>query len=137
MGTRGPAPKPNDQRRRRNAPTANTQKLPAEGRKGDAPRWPLGGRTPNIWAELWATPQAVMWERNGWERFVARYVRVVLDAERSLHASALAEARQMEDRLGLSPLAMMRLQWEIVPDEVDEKRAVATTSTQKRALKVV
>ncbi|MBS45306.1 MAG: hypothetical protein CMH83_19480 [Nocardioides sp.] len=37
----GPAPKPADQRARRNASVAMTR-LPAEGRKGRAPAWPLG-----------------------------------------------------------------------------------------------
>jgi hypothetical protein len=37
----GPAPKPDAQRRRRNATVAMT-KLPAEGRPGPAPAWPLG-----------------------------------------------------------------------------------------------
>lgn len=38
----GPAPKPADQRARRNATYAMTR-LPADGRKGRAPKWPLGG----------------------------------------------------------------------------------------------
>ena len=138
MGTRGPAPKPADQRRRRNPPKANTVKLPAEGRQGPPPPWPLAGRTPNIWAELWRTPMAVVWERNGWQRFVARYVRVVLYAERSLDKSALAEARQMEDRLGLNPLALVRLEWEISTDEVAEQRQTKPAeTTPRRTLKVV
>jgi hypothetical protein len=38
----GPAPKPADQRARRNATVAMTR-LPADGRKGRAPAWPLAG----------------------------------------------------------------------------------------------
>jgi hypothetical protein len=38
----GPAPKPADQRARRN-PTYAMTRLPAEGRKGRAPAWPLAG----------------------------------------------------------------------------------------------
>lgn len=41
MAGMGPAPKHPDQRARRNATVAMT-KLPAEGRKGRAPAWPLG-----------------------------------------------------------------------------------------------
>lgn len=40
MPGRGPAPKAADQRARRNATFAMTQ-LPAEGRKGRTPAWPL------------------------------------------------------------------------------------------------
>lgn len=42
MAGTGTTPKPADQRARRNATYAMTP-LPAEGRKGRAPKWPLGG----------------------------------------------------------------------------------------------
>lgn len=136
----GPAPKPASERRRRNAPLANTVKLPSGGRVGDPPRWPLAGRAPKVWAELWSTPQAAAWERLGWSRVVARYVFVLSLCENpeTMTAALLAEARQMEDRLGLSPMAMLRLRWEVSPDEVGESRAdkVAAT-TRRRSLKVV
>ena len=75
------------------------------------------------WSQLWATPQAVAWERLGWVRTVARYCRVMLEAEkRNAPAKALMEARQFEDRLGLTPKAMRLLLWEIVSDEVAAKR---------------
>lgn len=41
MAGHGPPPKHSTVRARRNAPLANTTKLPAEGRKGPAPEWPL------------------------------------------------------------------------------------------------
>lgn len=31
--------------------------------------------------------------------------------------SLMAEARQLEDRLGLTPMAMLRLRWEISDDD--------------------
>lgn len=176
MAGTGPAPKPNA--RRRNATMATT-KLPAEGRAGDPPTWPLpadivlterrnaaqrladdveleladpdvtgrkrgaltrkldaarmeanvltaqlNGQTrleTELWAELWATPQAVAWERQSWTREVAQYVRWKVAAEQgSLDASK--EARQLADRLGLTPLALLRLRWEISEDEVAEVR---------------
>jgi hypothetical protein len=114
---------------RRNA-RSGPLKLPAEGRTGDPPEWPLPGRTTvaerAAWAELWATPQAVAWERLGWTRTVARYCRVMVEAEkRDAPAKALMEARQFEDRLGLTPKAMRMLLWEIVSDEVTEQRQTA------------
>jgi len=30
---------------------ANTVRLPAEGRSGDAPAWPLSGSAPELWGE--------------------------------------------------------------------------------------
>lgn len=59
-----------------------------------------------------------MWERNHDEFLVARYLilRNTIQDELDhsvVNASAMAELRQIEDRLGLSPMAMKRLQWEI------------------------
>jgi hypothetical protein len=134
----GPAPKPAAQRARRNAPLANTIKLPPGGRVGDPPAWPLPSAEPETWGALWATPQAVQWERMGWTRVVARYAHLVEITEVS-KASALifGEVRQMEDRLGLSPMAMLRLRWEV--DELDEvaDSRPAVSSGPKRRLKVV
>jgi hypothetical protein len=63
---------------------------------------------------LWATPHAVAWEELGWARTVARYCRLVLEAEKKdAKVTLLGEVRQMEDRLGLSPMAMLRLRWRI------------------------
>ena len=70
----GPAPKPAAERRRRNAPRANTTLLPSEGRKGPAPKWPLPTLKAEGWDEIWKLPQAVMWERMYAEEVVARYV---------------------------------------------------------------
>lgn len=115
------APKDNPQRR--NARVGPRQ-LPAEGRKGRAPAWPLDeahDAEKKVWNQLWRTPQAVAWERQGWTRTVARYARVLTAAE-ALDKDAMAEARQLEDRLGLTPKAMKLMLWEIVEDETADKR---------------
>lgn len=98
--------------------------LPAEGRKGDPPAWPLeqvSSAELTLWRDLWTTPQAVAWERLGWTRVVARYARLALLAE-DMNKDALAEARQLEDKLGLTPKAMRLLLWVVASDEVAEKR---------------
>lgn len=132
----GPAPKPADERRRRNKPQVVS--LPAEGRVGDLPRFPFGDADDAeraVWAELWATPQAVMWERLGWIRVVARYVRLVVEAEkRKAQVTLAGEVRQLEDRLGLTPMSMKRLEWEIVTDEVAEHRAEKLDVRRLRAV---
>lgn len=197
MAGMGPPPKDADQRRRRNATVAMT-KLPAEGRQGDAPVWPLipdvvmtakrnvaAGKVERLrfdleeaqaegskqaaaverrldaaeerlaildaqlaeqknleaalWTDLWATPQAVEWERLGWTRDVAQYVRHKVLAELG-DLDAAREARQWSDRLGLSPMAMLRLRWQVVPDEVGERRrerAQDRSVSGRRRLKVV
>lgn len=100
--------------------------LPAEGRKGRPPAWPIPGRMRagevEAWRALWHTPQAVAWERLGWTRVVARYCRGMVEAEKTMHTSLLAEIRQLEDKLGLTPKAMRLLLWTVVGDTVTEKR---------------
>jgi hypothetical protein len=76
----------------------------------------------------------VAWERLGWTRVVARYARLVIAAER-LDKDAMSEARQLEDRLGLTPKAMRLLLWEIVADEVQQQRE--TSSTARGRVKAV
>ncbi len=114
----GPAPKPDSQRRRRNA-TPPTMRLPAAGRTGDAPAWPLDEPKARVWRELWRLPQAVAWERMHLHRVVARYAVLVELAEAG-ERFACAEVRQLEDRLGLTPMSLMRLRWEIGDDEGGE-----------------
>ncbi|MFG3050335.1 hypothetical protein ACGFZP_05175 [Kitasatospora sp. NPDC048239] len=197
MAGMGPAPKPASERRRRNATHATT-KLPAGGRTGDPPRWPLlddivmttqrdtaqrqvdelelqlleptlKGRPKGtaqrkldaaqsalnivsaqltaaqaveaeLWSELWATPQAAAWERLGWTREVAQYVRWKAKAEQG-DMDAAKEARQLADRLGLNPLAMLRLRWEVAADEVAEQRQDRTArqrpASARQRLKIV
>lgn len=99
-------------------PRVGPQQLPARGREGRTPAWPLAGRKrageTEAWRELWRTPQAVAWERLGWTRVVARYCRIMVAAEATLDTNLMAEARQLEDRLGLTPKAMRLLLWTIV-----------------------
>jgi hypothetical protein len=121
-------PKPGAVRRN---PRSGPLILPAEGRKGDTPEWPLDELNSSelrLWKELWATPQAVAWERYGWARVVARYCRVVIIAE-GMDKDALSEARQLEDRIGLTPKAMRMLMWTVAADEVAERRHEAQEST--------
>ncbi|MDT0477389.1 hypothetical protein RM863_35235 [Streptomyces sp. DSM 41014] len=183
MGGMGPAPKPGGARRR-NATVAMTP-LPAGGRKGRPPKWPLQDDVvltarrdialrkaddlelallePNLkgrakanaekkadsareaaliltkqleaqqaveaqlWRELWATPQAVMWQKLSWTREVAQYVRWKSRAE-SGDLDAAKEARQIADRLGLTPLAMLRLRWTIA----DSNDAAAAPASRRR-----
>lgn len=175
----GMGPPPNPHARRRNARPARTA-LPAEGRKGAAPKWPL---LPNLtlraklevaqavvddlgdqarvveltgpesrrlsraaeqvailtvqirdvetvelemWKQLWRLPQAVAWQRLRWNRDIAQYVRWKCLAEWG-DLDAAREARQLSDRIGLTPMALLRLQWEIVADETAEKRTTRAT----------
>lgn len=137
-----PLPKPASERRRRNAPLANTLKLPKAGRKGKPPAFPdgeLNDYDAKVWADLWRTPMAVAWDLNNYHRTVARYLRVMRAAETGLaagdaNATLLGEVRQLEDRLGLTPMALLRLRWEIDDsDEVGAKRATSRKATSTRS----
>lgn len=120
----GAAPKPGSRQPNRGLGAAAQQRLPSSGRQGPVPNWPLGRptkRESELWERIWKIPQAVAWERLEWTDAVARYVRVQVVAEKpKAPFIALAEARQMEDRLGLSPLSLLRLRWEIVDEEPAE-----------------
>ena len=118
----GPAPKKNA---RFGVGKSGWVSLPAEGRPGKAPAWPLSGRAPAGWAELWRLPQAVMWERDNAFVQIATYLMTRNAAHEALvngepNAALLSELRQIEDRIGLSPMAMRRLQWEI-PETSDSR----------------
>jgi hypothetical protein len=114
-------------------------KLPAEGRQGDPPPWPLPGRATVTegrgWAALWSTPQAVAWERLGWTRTVARLCRVMVMAEkRDASPALLAQVTALEDRLGLTPKAMRLLLWEVASDEVTEQREATDVRSRIKAV---
>ncbi|MGR3870973.1 hypothetical protein ACUXZZ_20565 [Streptomyces graminifolii] len=94
-----------------------------------------------LWEQLWALPQAVEWERAGWVREVAQYVRWKARAEQG-DLDASKEARQLGDRLGLTPLAMLRLRWAVADEESGGRRPARTrgsgaTSRRDRVLRVV
>lgn len=122
--------------RRRNA-RPEWEQLPAEY-DGPVPEWPLRTERSDseidLWESLWSKPQAKMWALGRYERVVARYVIVTVIAEdpSSPNAALLSEVRQLEDRLGLSPMAMKRLQWE-VEAAPEEKKLAEVTSIDRYA----
>ena len=96
--------------------------LPAKGREGPPPPWPLPGKLSpaerEAWVQLWATPQAFAWEKLGWTRTVARYCRLMVRAEKlDSYAALHAQSTALEDRLGLSPKSMRMLLWQIAPED--------------------
>lgn len=99
--------------------------LPAAGRVGSAPEWPLaeapaaelGERELVLWEREWRRPQAILWERNGQELEVALYVRAVADAERfGASVSARTLVKQLQEALGLSVPGLLRNRWRIEAD---------------------
>ncbi len=122
----GSAPKPEGQRRTRVVPMGGSiRRISSAGRASEVPKWPLSAPSPRekvLWARLWLVPQSAVWEELGWTDAVARYVRILTRAElKKAPPIALIEARQAEDRLGLSPMALLRLRWQIVDDEATDQ----------------
>lgn len=86
----------------------------------------------SLWGEVWMTPQATMWEKFGWYREVALYVRWQIKAELGDLKSA-AEARQWSDRLGLNPQALLRLRWQVeVTDEAESRGKQRRAASPKK-----
>jgi hypothetical protein len=139
----GPAPDPDALRRERDA--GEWTILPAEGRTGPAPEFPLMFMTireEQLWERLWCKPQALMWDRYGQHLEVALYVRRLAEAEAAESAVNLSTlVRQMADSLGLTTPGMRANRWRIdrggevvepARPEVDKARA-----SSRSRLKVV
>lgn len=75
-----------------------------------------------LWREIWAYPQALIWERDRQTRAVAMYVRHQVLGELG-DLDQAKEARQWSDRLGVNPAAMARNRWRIASDEVGARRS--------------
>jgi len=121
----GPAPDPNALRRDRD--NAGWTHLPAAGREGDPPAWPLARpsqRELAIWSTEWKRPQAIAWEQAGRELEVALYVRNVVRAEKPKAQASVGTLlmRQMTE-LGLTLSGIRHNRWVI--DDGDEQSSAA------------
>lgn len=85
----------------------------------------------SLWKVLWALPQAVAWERLDYLNEVGQYVRWKVRAELG-ELAASKEARLVGDRLGLTPASMLHLRWEIVADELADRRGDPPPEQPKR-----
>ncbi|MBA3654252.1 MAG: hypothetical protein H0W70_08665 [Actinobacteria bacterium] len=64
---------------------------------------------------------------------MARYVRLLVKAEKpNAPAAICGEVRQMEDRLGLTPMAMLRLRWTVESAEDAEPGLVIVPDVADR-----
>jgi hypothetical protein len=115
--------------------------LPASGRVGDPPAWPLTEASPRevvLWVAFWAKPQAILWERNGQAFEVAMHVRCFAEAEVQQASSAVRTlVRQQADALLLTIPAMHSARVRISVDEVRGKRAAAPASSSRSRLRAV
>lgn len=125
-GSSGPAPDPNSERSQQRGLTYRL--LPREGFTGRVPAWPLGGRASAreraVWAELWRTPQAAMWNLERHRMMtIGHYCRLLVrceepDATAALHAATIRYA----DQLGLTARGLVENRWRLAPDELADRR---------------
>lgn len=131
----GPPKDPNALRPRA-TPDAEWTDLPASGRVGPLPDWPIpdpSDRELVLWAEQWTRPQAVMWERNRQQLEVALMVRAVVKAEGPKATPPDRTCvRQMFEALGLSLPGLKMHRWRIVDDEEQAAPASPRTSARDR-----
>lgn len=119
-----PGPLPQQGRRRRNAPTFPTTRLPVSGFRGAIPKLPKGVQLEDAgqawWRWAWRTPQAAAWNAGHvWN--VARRAQLEDVWAKQLAdgtpTAAMANTMMvLEHRLGLTPKGMLELRWEIVAD---------------------
>lgn len=133
----GPAPNPDALRRERES--GQWLILPAEGRNGPVPEWPLDGQTERevtLWAQMWGKPQALLWERNGQEFEVATFVRRFAEAEQP--GSPIASGtlvRQLMDSLLLTIPAMRTARVQIAASPEQETAAAAEPKRKRSSSK--
>ncbi|MEU9740924.1 hypothetical protein AB0E12_17260 [Micromonospora chersina] len=110
--------------------------LPAEGRAGDPPAWPLvapSSRELDVWRSLWSRPQAVAWQRLGLDVEAALYVRYLTQAELPGAPAALGTlVRQYCDSLGLSVAGLRANRWRIAREETRPTTSTARPSSRTR-----
>lgn len=131
-------PKSDSERVTRHKPKFEWVDLPAEGRLDPPPGLPKWRNwhpsTRKWWSQMWAKPQALMWEQDGSTLVPLACLYDDLIAGRATIVQVSAEMRQHEDRHGLNPKAMLQLRWRIVGDEVKAARAERTPKARLQAV---
>lgn len=116
----GPAPKPPEERRRRNAPASGEWiTLPAEPYEGPRPKLPsrMNGRKPSAataatWESWWADPAAHMWTPSDHQALL-RLIRLVEDYHVTAKLDVLREIRLQLAMFGLTPAGRQQRHWNL------------------------
>ncbi len=142
-------PKPDGAKVTRHKPRFDWVDLPVahEVEAPELPEWRIWhAKTVEVWVDLWSKPQAVMWDPAGSSLFVWATLIDDLISARSDAVKVSGEIRQIEDRHGLTPKAMMQLRWRIVDDEghvlgqtdeLPDEAPVSTAAKLRDRLRVV
>ena len=116
--------------------------LPAAGRQGPTPKWPLSrasARESQLWKAEWARPQAVIWERDHLEHQVALYVRCLAVAEEpKAPTDSRRLVKEMMNGLGITLDGLAGRGWVIGEDtEAPRPEAAAPTVSARDRLRLV
>jgi hypothetical protein len=136
----GPPPDPQALRRDRPSDAATWIHLPAAGRQGDPPAFPLPRPTMRekaIWEREWRRPQAIEWERLGLHEEVAMYVRIFATAERSNDKGADKARGRLpyyQQDLGLN-LGGLKLRRWIIDSAPEQRQATPPNDTDRQSAK--
>jgi hypothetical protein len=141
----GPAPDPEALRLDRPANATTWRDLPAGGRRGKPPAWPLSdpsARERTLWALLWARPEAIFWSEVHAELEVALHVRTFARAEAvDASMSLVTEARVQADALGYTDSGRARKRWRIVkeaaPNDARQSAPRRTNTAKADILRLV
>lgn len=128
----GPAKDPNSV----NGAKAEWVALPAAGRRGRTPAWPLPSELSEWgeaeWRRLWKLPQAIEWARLKMHTQIAVYVKVLDEvAAGDTRPQKLANMQRMETSLGLSVAGMHANGWKIASGVTPEPRKLKSNSEAK------
>lgn len=130
----GPPPDPSALRRARKG-DAEWTILPSEGRAGEPPEWPLTEPTPReriLWERWWCKPEALLWEGDGSEDYVALTVRMFAEAEvEKASAENRKTVRMMMADLYLTRDAKARARIQVATDETAEKREAQAPAARR------
>lgn len=88
-----------------------------------------------VWAESWRTPQAAAWARESWRwPTVAEFCRLktVVELEPDANASLVGQLHRFRDQIGLTPAGLKENGWQIVADEVSERREESAPAPVRR-----
>lgn len=137
-GARPGAGRPQDpnaiDKSRRKLPPGMTE-LPATGRRGDPPPWPLGSQTDReaeMWARFWRKPQAIIWERLHYVEIVGLFVRQFCEGESAGNSAENRKAIQTYfSVLCLTPTSLKAAGYVIA--DTDEESPGAEPSRPPRA----
>jgi hypothetical protein len=129
------APKPDEQRRRRNAPAHGETVVT---RDGTVHGEPLSDLSPGVnwspsvvaWYERWRRmPQAALFEATDWGR-LAMLAPIVEAYYRRPSAAALGEIRMSEERLGATIVDRLRARIRIDADEAEAAPVLSLVKTR-------